>query len=340
MALLFLGDFLYDYDNMQDDLEEIAIWIKKRGYRVILNLEGPITDDFSKKRKKRGPNLYQKAITIDVLKKLQVVGVCLSNNHIMDYGDIGLEKTIKILDENNIKHAGAGCNLLEASRPMIINDDGEMYEIFNFGWDLEETVYAEKNQAGCSPRTEENIYRCLKESNNSNYRKVAIMHWGFEYNYLPMPLDIDLAHKMIEAGYDIIVGHHPHVVQPKEIYKEKVIYYSIGNFYMGTRRNNYYNRLEKELLGIGVLIEKNGLKQFDINYSIVGTRIGNSLYEEDITGVNFKSMNYVKKCKLNSKNYTPILTDNCFTNFVKILCLKSFYALYAKVKFLRKNKKK
>lgn len=334
MALLFLGDFLYDYDDIQSDIENIADWIKGKGYKVILNLEGPITNDFTDKRKKRGPNLYQSPKVIEVLKKLQVIGVCLANNHIMDWGASGLHETIRTLDENGILHTGAACNLTEAGKPMVIEDEKQTYEIYNFGWDLEETVYATDNEYGCSPREESHILNCIIERNN--YKKIAIMHWGFEYNYLPMPYDIDLAHKMIDHGYDIIIGHHPHVNQPKELYNKKPVFYSIGNFYMGTRRKNFLTRLNNEVLGHGVLLNENQIKLYNIIYNRE-TKISISQSEEEITGVNYISKEYIKQCKRRSKNYTPILTTKFIENNFKILLLKLFYLVYGKVKFLRKR---
>lgn len=340
MALLFLGDFLYDYDNVQEDIRKISNWIKEQGYKVVLNLEGPVTENFSQRRKKRGPNLYQNKRAIEMLKELQVVGVCLSNNHMMDFGSIGLVDTIKLLDENGILHTGAGVNLLEASRPMIIKDGAEIYEIYNFGWNLEETVYAGKRKAGCSPREEEYILKYIGKKWEKKSIKMAVMHWGFEYNYLPMPYDIELAHKMLDGDFDIIIGHHPHVVQPKEKYENKMIFYSIGNFYMGTRRKLFYERLKNEVLGIGILLEREKYEQFDVKYDMQGTCISTNTYEKDITDVNFESRTYFNKCKSNSLNYTPILTNNRLMNLIKITCLKIFYTIYKIIRPFRKSKKR
>lgn len=339
MALLFLGDFLYDYDDIQEDIQKIADWIKAQRYKVVLNLEGPITENFEQRRKKRGPNLHQNKGVIEVLKKLQVVGVCLSNNHIMDFGDIGLTDTIKLLDENNILHTGAGCNLLEAGIPMVIEDDIETYEIYNYGWNLEETVYAEENSAGCAPREENYILKYIGNKRESGCKKIAVMHWGFEYNYLPMPYDVELAHKMLDGDFDIIIGHHPHVVQPKEIYRNKLVFYSIGNFFMGTRRKLFYECLKNEVLGMGILLDGKEYIQFDVNYDMRETWMSDSVYEKDITGVDFSSKTYLKKCTKYSQNYTPILTNNQIMNWIKILCLKIFYALYQIVRPVRNSKK-
>ena len=68
-----------------------------------------------------------------------------------------------------------------------------------------------------------------------NVKIATIFHWGFEYNTVPMPLDIKFSHSCIEAGADLIIGHHPHVMQPMEKWRGKEIYYSLGNFYFSSR---------------------------------------------------------------------------------------------------------
>ena len=85
--LLFLGDFLYDYDYIAEDIDEISNWIQLHNYSIVLNLEAPISNRGSK-IKKRGPNLFLSSITIEILKKLNVIGVCIANNHIADYEKI------------------------------------------------------------------------------------------------------------------------------------------------------------------------------------------------------------------------------------------------------------
>lgn len=147
--ILVVGDFYYDYNEISQDIYEISKWIKDNNYKVILNLEAPLVDS-EYKCKKRGPNLSQSPISVDVLKKLNVVGVSLANNHIMDYGDEGLIRTIEILDKNKIMHTGAGKTIEDAIKPMNISLNGEKIQFFNFGWDVEETIGADKSHAGCA----------------------------------------------------------------------------------------------------------------------------------------------------------------------------------------------
>jgi poly-gamma-glutamate synthesis protein (capsule biosynthesis protein) len=164
------------------------------------------------------------------------------------------------------------------------------------------------------------------------------MHWGFEYHYLPMPYDIMLAHNMIDVGYNTIIGHHPHVVQPFEMYKDKYVFYSIGNFFMGTRRNGFNDRLHEDVHGAGILLENDTFKQFDIRYYMQKTTINEFSGLGNITGIDFKTRDYSKMCRKNAKNYTPILTNNILLNHIKILNLKIIYFIYGQFRFLKKRR--
>ncbi len=352
MKLLFLGDFLYNYEYYQDDISSIINWINENDYRVILNLEGPLNDS-GKPIKKRGKLLRQSKITINILKKMNVVGVCLANNHILDYGVESLSDTFKILSENNIQYTGAGMNFQQAIRPMIIRDNNDEVIIQNYGWDIEETVYATKITPGCAPKDEKLICDITKKlrSNHPNSRIVNVLHWGFELNYLPMPLDVMLAHKIIESGCDLIIGHHPHNIQPYEIYKNKHIFYSLGNFYFSSMRDNFHNKKFKNqvenLCDFGALVIYDSDSNY-INiehtvfydYEIKESRIIDTPTSilMDYSGCDFFCKDYVLKAKQNSININPILTLDFKSNKRKLFKLKSVYLINIFVRFARKNK--
>ena len=339
--LLFLGDFFYNYNGC---IKEIGEFISKNNYKTIINLEGTFSLNGlkNKKIKKRGPNLNQNEITIEVLKILNVIGVCLANNHIMDYGEDGLKDTINILEENNIKHCGAGNNLKEALEPMILQIDEKKVKIFNYGWNVEETVYAQNGKAGCAPRIDKYIFNNI--TNNKEEILINIMHWGFEYNLYPLPLDIKLAHKMIDSGVDLIVGHHPHVVQPKELYKNKNIYYSLGNFYFSSKREDFcekkFNAKKEDRCnyGIGIVYDiKNESieKEFVIYYNkkLQKTVILEHKREledilPDISDVQYKSKKYYELVKRTKAKHNPILKGNKVIDQLKILILYILYFIY------------
>ena len=323
-GILFLGDFFYDYPDLQNDIREIGKWIRERELVTVLNLEGCIARDRSTPIKKRGPNLSCSDQAIDALKELQTVGVCLANNHMMDYGDQGLRNTLDALDEADILHTGAGRSLNEAVCPMRIPLGSYSVSILNFGWKEEETVYAGMSSCGCSPRENNVIFPALANVKNSGDIPVVFMHWGFEYNRLPMPFDIDLAHRMIDAGAELVLGSHPHNVQPKESYKARQIYYSLGNFYFASRRDRFNRRFHETIsnlcdYGIGVIwdveIEKMEETLYQYSKENGETHISAScedlqLILEDNSGNDFFSDNYLKQASERKDNRNPILTLN------------------------------
>ncbi|MCR5025507.1 MAG: CapA family protein [Lachnospiraceae bacterium] len=250
MKFLILGDFFYDLDSIPDDIREISEKLKKEESHVILNLEGPVTDGSGRKIWKRGAHLKQEGACMEALKILGVKGVTLSNNHMMDYGAKGLFDTISALEKAGILHTGAGADLNSALKPMIFRDDKETIAIFNFGWNAEETVYAGYFRAGCAPRKKALILSTLDKyvKENPEHSIVVLMHWGFEHNLYPQPFDTELAHKI--CGIEnvcAVIGHHSHCPQPYEIYNGKPIFYSLGNFYFGSKRNIFSKRKFKSI---------------------------------------------------------------------------------------------
>lgn len=355
MKLLFLGDFLFDYLFIPKDFENICKYVQKNNYKVILNLECSLTNRGEKKIK-RGPNLCSSELAIEALKKLNVILVSLANNHSMDYGEKSLLETIKLLEESGIAVVGAGKNYKEATKSYKVKLDNKDFIFQAFGWEVEETVYAQKKSAGCSPLYRKKILNNIKKikSENPNGKIINLAHMGFEYNLLPQPLDIEFAHKCIEKGSDLFIGTHPHVIQPKEIYEKRNIYYSLGNFYFGSRRelfNKTFENIEVKNMcdyGLGVIYdtEKEIVEKEILFIYLKNEKI--TIIEEDYKRVKrilniceieeWKTKEYLKKCKKYSNNINPILGLNSKRNFIKLKQLTILYFLAKIFSVIRKNK--
>lgn len=346
--ILFCGDLFYDYDFISEDIEEISDWIENSNAITILNLESPIGKGNGQVIKKRGPNLASNEKVVDVLKKLNVVGVCLANNHMMDYGSEALLDTIDTLCDNRIMHVGAGANLRNAFKPMVLNVCGKKIAVLNYGWDIEETVYAGENTSGCAPRYDKLIISTVKDA-KKNYNEVIVcMHWGFEYNRLPMPYDVQLAHQIIDAGADLIIGHHPHCIQPKEVYKGKFIYYSLGNFYFASRRKNYKKRFDETISNqsdYGCMVTydvmngecKEHLIYYDHKLDSSVKKDIDSQILEDISSIDFNSKDYLKLANKRKININPILGCNERENKKAINRLFARYKIKTIIKMFLKR---
>lgn len=329
--LLFLGDLFFDYENIPSDIEKISEYIQKNDYKCILNLEGTLFKS-NNKTKKRGPNLCQSLKVVEVLKKMDVIGVTLANNHTYDYGEESLIKTIELLNQNNIKHCGAGKNLQEALKPMELLLNGKKIKIYNFGWNIEETINATNKKSGSAPRNEKIIINNI-EDKKENDITITILHWGFEYNIYPQPIDVNLAHTIIDyKNVDIILGHHSHCIQAYEKYNGKPIYYSLGNFYFSSRRKgfdkiNYSGNIkDKSNYGLGIVYDlesKKVKKEILFYYNGRETEIIESWEEKkellcDISNFNSNTKEYKKMVNITKKNKNPILTDKSLLGYVNL----------------------
>lgn len=195
----------------------------------IANLENPLTtqrDKIPGKCTLRGNPGWA-----EVLKETGINMVSLANNHMMDYGPEGLFETIRALDSAGIMHLGAGSDMEEALLPLFVKIKGRSIAFLA----RSSVIVTSPSYAGPSTpgvaflETEElvvNINRCKEEAD----LVIVILHWGLEEYRYPAPVQVCLAGKLIDAGVDVIVGHHPHVLQGMQHLKRGIVYYSLGNF--------------------------------------------------------------------------------------------------------------
>jgi len=210
----------------------------------------------------------------------------LSNNHIMDYGESGVFETQKILDDFRIKYFGCGRNINEAKMMRIISVNS-----INIGFVgytdivIDSPVFAKEDKSGIA-KFEVDIAKDEIEQNKKLVDILVVnLHWGIEYFHLPMPDQINYARKLVDAGADIIIGHHPHIIQGIEKYKHGIIVYSLGNFVFGDikwdwltengdKRTTFYkfSRKNRQSFIIDVILDKTGV----LDYSVHGTYISKS----------------------------------------------------------------
>ncbi|MFA6507542.1 MAG: CapA family protein [Treponemataceae bacterium] len=163
------------------------------------------------------------------LKKAGFSVVSLANNHINDYGPLAIAETIDALDAIGIAHCGAGNNEQEAGRPAFVTSGGKRYAFLAYTenmWSIREAG----TEAGATILNEDRVVADIREAKKNADFVLLSLHWGEELQERPRDSDQELAHRLVDAGADAILGHHPHVLQGAEIYKGKPILYSLGNF--------------------------------------------------------------------------------------------------------------
>src|SRR5690554_3827878 len=223
---LFVSDQYYNSNLIDKSVQDL---FSKADYRIV-NLEAPITDDrLENKIIKTGPHLRMSEQTaISVLNQLNIDGVTLANNHILDYGTKGLLDTFDTLKSKEIAYVGAGTNLKDAAKYITLNKEGVKIAVINFcenEWSI-----AEEDSPGANPMDIIDNANQIKEAIATHDKVIVIVHGGHEYYNLPSPRMQKQYRFYAEQGADIVVGHHTHCISGNEVHKGVPIYYSLGNF--------------------------------------------------------------------------------------------------------------
>ncbi len=155
--------------------------------------------------------------------------VTLANNHTTDFGDVGLEDTIATLDALGVAHFGAGPDGEAARTPLVRSIDGTTIAFLGYA-DIVNTRFADDRSAGVARADIEAIEADVSAAAAANDFVVVTFHTGIEYTDAPSAHQRSLARVAVEAGADLVIGHHPHVLQPWERLGDSLILYSLGNF--------------------------------------------------------------------------------------------------------------
>lgn len=168
----------------------------------------------------------------------------LANNHILDYDTPALMETLDVLDEAGILAVGAGRDIYEARLPAWVEVEGFVFAFLGYTrysdiyWDpsYKRTFEAAANKPGVAPLKEEMMVEDVSSVRDEADVVVVSLHWGEEGENVPRKEQRDLAMELTEAGADLILGHHPHVVQGVERTGDGAVVYSMGNFVYDQRR--------------------------------------------------------------------------------------------------------
>jgi gamma-polyglutamate biosynthesis protein CapA len=222
LSLLFVGDIMLD--------RGVRIAIAREGSRypfegvkdifqnhnlVLGNLEGGFTTNSPVALPGTGilrftfdPSLAQ------MLREYNFSGFSLANNHTFDFGRKGFDNTRETLTANGFFHFGSPSNDLDISSQILIEEENICFIGYH-------SLYREDTAP---------IINKIQELRVDCDFIIVSAHWGDEYQDEENVAQRRQGRSFIEAGADLVIGHHPHVVQPIEIYKNKVIFYSLGNF--------------------------------------------------------------------------------------------------------------
>lgn len=240
-TILFVGDIMLDRgveylmkkNSVFYPLEKIGQFL--RGVDIVFgNLEGPIVENpphFSDESLKF-------AFSPEVVRMLSYGNfnlLSLANNHTFNLDKAGLRETKEFLTKDNINFVG---HPLQCDQDFLFKKDNIVFTAFN-------KVFP----SNCFSREIVETVRKKKNSNPDEFL-IVIFHWGEEYYSKSLISQQELAHQAIEAGADLIIGSHPHIVQEIEEYKGKLIFYSLGNFIF----DQYFSKETQQGLVVGLEI--------------------------------------------------------------------------------------
>ncbi|HEU0189294.1 MAG TPA: CapA family protein [Gallionella sp.] len=209
------------------------------GAQIIFgNVEGPLTD---RGTPEDGKTFVFRSPPDKVGAALRAAGfnvVSLANNHTLDYGADGLIQTIETLDAAGILHAGAGADLMAARQPALIQVNGLKVAILAYSMTLPESFFAGPNKAGTAFGHESQVSADVMAARKQADIVLVSFHWGQEGKTALRDYQTHIGHSAIDAGAHVVIGHHPHILQGIEQYKDGVILYSLGNFTFGSYSMN------------------------------------------------------------------------------------------------------
>ncbi|WP_161821623.1 CapA family protein [Sporotomaculum syntrophicum] len=233
-------------------------WFLQDGDIVFGNLEGPLTPG----REIKIPEMVLRTdpCMAAALKDAGFNILSLANNHVPDFGEQGIQDTMCYLDSTAIYYAGAGNNEQEAFAPRYMKVKGVKLAFLAFN-DL--TFVPDSYMADDGPGTAvlkpEKVAAAVREAADNADFTVVYLHAGIEYASKPDDTQVYFAHLAIDAGADLVLGSHPHVVQKIEQYQGKYILYSLGNFIF----DQLWSRDTREGIVARIFISENSVEMIE-----------------------------------------------------------------------------
>ena len=212
-----------DYNQLFTNLTEL-----KGADILFANLEGDVSDIGNNVGSK-----YSFRMDPAILPAISNAGfdiVSFANNHVGDWNWAAFKDTLKRLSDIGILQTGAGDTKAGAETPTIIEKNGVRFGFIGFSDVGPDWIRATDTNPGILLASDPHLADIIKRAKEKSDVLIASFHWGTEYNKLHNSRQESLAHIAIDNGADMVIGHHPHVIEDIEIYKDKPIVYSLGNF--------------------------------------------------------------------------------------------------------------
>lgn len=257
--------FLADFASYKNNIEINGL---NEGETILLNCEGYLVENIVSLNDSvfNNVNLYN-----ELSEKFNII-LNLSNNHTMDI-PTGVSQSISLSKKYKIPTVGGGHNLKEACEAYIFFEDNLEIAIISAGWDIIGCKSATYSSEGVAPLDSTRLLQQVKDENEKGRKVVVYLHWDYELEVYPQPTHRYLAKQLIDHGADIIVGCHSHCLQGFEKYKNKYIFYGLGNSVFD--EEYYFNGKLKfpEFCKVGLAV------QWDVETN--GVLVSKTMYKDD-----------------------------------------------------------
>ena len=244
LQVTFVGDLLLDR-GVRERIDTLGVdtlfspsvdSLFAASHLVVANLECPATHVRAPRHKVyifRGDPEH-----LPLLHRHGITHLILANNHSIDQGRRGLMDTRRNIEAAGMVPVGAGSNMQEASQPVLLADTPrEVWLLSSLRLALENYAYLPDSPCVSQEPMDTLVARVarLRQQSPGAYIIVSL-HWGGENTMRPILRQVSDAHRLVEAGADLLVGHHSHTFQSVEQYRGATIFYSIGNFIFDAHR--------------------------------------------------------------------------------------------------------
>jgi poly-gamma-glutamate capsule biosynthesis protein CapA/YwtB (metallophosphatase superfamily) len=251
IAHIILKDPAYPWKGVSSLLNQADI--------LIGNLEAPLSKRGAIYTKKKWL-LRADPRTAESLAQAGFDLVTLANNHILDYGPVALQDTIDALDQVGICHTGAGADGRLARQPVyIVTNNGKTVAFLAYSLVYPEVFWANSKRPGAAHGDPSYFIPDIKKAKSNADFVVVSFHWSNEMVTKPRDYQKKYGKMCIDAGASLVIGHHPHVLQGIEVYKDGLIAYSLGNFVFGVLSHE-----KGDSIILNVLFDENGLLEVEI----------------------------------------------------------------------------
>jgi hypothetical protein len=306
LSLTLAGDFFLGSGFDHKEAAGIKNFLEQQSLTLI-NFEGGLPGG---RLRRKAVNL---AMDINAVSYLSNTIVSLANNHVLDFGQVGLQATCKALGDAGIGWFGLETRSGAGDNYHIFEKEGLRICLVGFGWRNEECIEATKNESGVTDFTKRNIDKTMSRLAKEHYDFLIVYaHFGYEHEYYPLPLHIGLCRYLIDHGVDLIFGSHTHCIQPYEIYSKKYIFYGLGNFFFSPGREKYPQESDR-----GLIVELALSKE---DFTIKVARVLRIQYFQDRSGFEISDDN-----------------DYLNDNKLKPSKLDSYSGLYKQLRYRKRN---